>query len=130
MNNSEKARKLYEECDGTNPERNTLMPSKYMHDNNYDIYAELFIGIVVNYYATKEFENDLVPISKEDLFIRSDDKEGWTNMKRAIYKLKKKSLIEVIEKENKKFARILVDDFYDPELYRRQNIDDRIETIK
>lgn len=74
----------------------------------------------MNYYASKEFENDFVPISKENLFIKSDDKEGWTNMKRAIYKLQKKNLIEVIEIENKKYARILVDDFYDPELYKNE----------
>ncbi|PEU82126.1 hypothetical protein CN386_07920 [Bacillus cereus] len=116
MSNHEKAKQLYEAC-STDPQVSTLMPSKAFNTRG-SIYHALVVGMLINQYATNEFDNDYIPVTKDTFFINSWDKEGWKNIKWSLYKLQKKNLIEILDTGLEKSVRIITDKFYNPEVYK------------
>ena len=123
MSNSEKARKLYEECDNANPVENTLMAWDYegFQGLRGEIHYSMVAGIMINSYAVKEFKNDWIPLERETFYIQKWDKEGWTSTKNTIYKMKKKGFVETTLIDNKNYIRLTCDDLYNAEIYKTRH---------
>jgi len=123
MNNKEKARQLYNACK-TDPHEDTLLPVHYFNKNSRDIlYRAMIVGTLINRYATGEYDDDFVQITKENFYVGDWDKEGWKSTLSSIYRLEKKKIIETTEKNGKKFIRLTSDDFFNPEIYKRKELE-------
>lgn len=116
--NSKKAKQLYLECDGTNPEVNTLMPFHYKGFQGKHIQFTMIAGIMINRYASEEYKNDWIPYNKDNFHIGKWDKEGWNNMKSEVYKMEKKGLVETKLEDNQTYIRLTVDELFNSNIYK------------
>lgn len=119
MENSVKAKELYAACGNTDPNENTLLPFYYEPIKEKLIYYPMVLGLMINHYATQDFEDDWIPMNRESFFIGKDDKEGWTQYKSVVYKLEKKGFIESKFESNQNYIRLTHDELYNPEIYKR-----------
>ena len=121
MSNSEKARKLYEDCNNANPVENTLMTRHYKPFKLKGGFRYGFIAsILINQYALEDYEGDWIPLNRETFYIQKWDKEGWTSTKRDIYQMEKKGFVETTFKDSKNYIRLTCDDLYNADLYRNE----------
>ncbi|PFI26430.1 hypothetical protein COI53_27520 [Bacillus thuringiensis] len=117
MSNHEKAKKLYEMCN-TDPKISTLMPLQALNGRG-SVYYGLVAGLLINHYALNRYNSEFIPVTKDTFNINVWDKEGWKNIKKSLYKLQKKKLIEMVDDGAEKSVRIIDDVFYNPEVYKR-----------
>ena len=118
MNLREKALKLYQEC-GTDPNSHTLMPIRYFADELESSYLSMVVAAVINAYITEDFENDLVPFERERFYVPVNDNEGWEIAKGALKTCVELGILEEVKTDSGHFVRLISDDFFDPELYKR-----------
>jgi len=117
MTVAERAKQLYVDCENTNPNDNTLLAYGFIK-KGFDFNAFMVMGMLVNRYATGKV-TDWAPLNKETFMVFN--KEDWTNVKSALYKLEKKGYVETKFENNQNYVRLLDNDFvFDENTYRRQ----------
>ncbi|WP_176520585.1 hypothetical protein [Bacillus thuringiensis] len=102
----------------TDPEISTLTPLKALNCRG-SVHYEMVAGFLINHYALNRYNSEFIPVTKDTFNINAWDKEGWKNIKKSLYKLQKKKLIEMIDDGAEKSFRIIDDVFYNPEVYKR-----------
>lgn len=106
MSNSEKAKQLYLACDNCDPNESTLMPFHLFDDRRGGVYPPMLLGILINKYATEEFEGDWIPFERTTFFARNGEREVWKEYKAAIYRLEKKGRAETKTEDGQSYIRL------------------------
>ena len=117
MTVAERAKQLYVTCENTNPNENTLMPIGLIK-KGFSLHAYMFMGMLVNRYATDK-TSEWAPLTKKEFMALN--KEDWTGIKSAVYKLEKKGYIETKLENNQNYVRLVDNELiFDEKLYSRQ----------
>ncbi|WP_026576734.1 hypothetical protein [Bacillus sp. UNC438CL73TsuS30] len=120
---TEKAKKLYLDCDNTDSKKGVLIPLYLENFNKINIYYCMVIGHLINKYATEELEDDWIEYSRESFFIGKHDKEGWTKLKSSVYRLEKKGYVKTKFENGVNYIRLTNEhaEIFNAELYKRKD---------
>jgi hypothetical protein len=124
MTVTEKAKKLYLECNNTDPDVNMLMPFKLPIFKGKNIQHGLFVAQLISKYALDETEEDeWIEFSRESFYIPKGDKESWTSLKSTCYRLEKKGFVETKSENGFNYVRLTNnnDEIFNPESYKHGN---------
>lgn len=123
MNNTLKARKLYE--DANIQEDYFLNACVYFRNENTKGWGMVgyIASLIIKNYVEKEYKDDWMPVVKEEFYVKKSDTEGWKMLKKMVDYLAKKKYIEKKLINNINYIRIINDDLFNCEKYKDKELE-------
>lgn len=116
MNQSEKAKELYVNCDNTDPNESTLMPFHYERFMDTDILFNMVAAFLINRYALQNYNQDWIPYA-EGIRVHKNS-QMWNELKLIVNNMEELEFLETKVEKNQTFIRWCDDGIYEPENYQ------------